>query len=114
LIPVCAYSSSAFAMTSSRKPSISEPSDHGAGGTRRDTTMQVEDAAMPKPIQINSDLYARAAAGAAREGKEVGAFINELIRMQIREAEKAHELARAHDEIAIQLEDETSDSGKTR
>jgi hypothetical protein len=76
--------------------------------------MQVEDAAMPKPIQINSDLYARAAAGAAREGKEVGAFINELIRMQIREAEKAHELARAHDEIAIQLEDETSDSGKTR
>jgi hypothetical protein len=31
---------------------------------------------MPKPIQIDSDLYARAAA--ARQGKEVGTYINEL------------------------------------
>jgi hypothetical protein len=36
---------------------------------------------MPKPIQIDSDLYSRAAAGAAREGKEVGTYINELVRM---------------------------------
>jgi hypothetical protein len=69
---------------------------------------------MPKPVQIDPDLYARAAAAAGREGKEVGTYINELIRMQLREVERAHELVRALDEIAIELENDTSDNGKAR
>ncbi|WP_208867089.1 hypothetical protein, partial [Bradyrhizobium sp. AS23.2] len=59
---------------------------------------------MPMPIQIDPDLYARAEAAAEHEGKEVGTYINELIRMQLREVERAHELVRTLDEIAIQLE----------
>lgn len=59
---------------------------------------------MTKPIQIeiDADLYARAAAAAAHEGKAVETYINELIRLQLREAERIHELVRALDEIAIE------------
>lgn len=65
-------------------------------------------------FRLDSDLYARAAAAAAREGKEVGTYISELIRLQLREVERAHELVQALDEIAIELEDDTSDNGKAR
>ena len=56
---------------------------------------------MQKPVQIEADLYARAAAAASREGKHVDNCIHELIRLQIREAERLYLVARALDEIAI-------------
>lgn len=58
---------------------------------------------MPKP-------YARAAAAAEHEGKGAGTYIDEQIRMQLREAERTHELVPALDEIAIKLENDTSES----
>jgi hypothetical protein len=57
---------------------------------------------MPKPIQIDANLYARAAAAAAREGKAVDTYINELIRLQLREAERMHEIVSALDDIEIE------------
>ena len=67
---------------------------------------------MPKPIQIDADLYARAAAAAAREGKDVETYISELIRLQLREAERMHELVRALDDIEI--EGDTSGNAEAR
>ncbi|MEW6151945.1 MAG: hypothetical protein ACOY3N_09850 [Bradyrhizobium sp.] len=57
---------------------------------------------MPKPVQIDADLYARAAAAASREGKQVETYINELIRLQITDVERMHQIVRALDEIAIE------------
>ncbi len=57
---------------------------------------------MPKAIQIDADLYARAAAAAARESKDVETYIGELIRLHVREAEKMHELVRALDDVQIE------------
>jgi hypothetical protein len=42
---------------------------------------------MQKPVQIDADLSARAAAAASREGKHVDNYISELIRLQIGEVE---------------------------
>jgi hypothetical protein len=64
----------------------------------------LEDAAMPKSIQTDADLYARAAAAAARESKDVETYIGELIRLQLRESERMHEIVRALDEIQIEGE----------
>lgn len=52
---------------------------------------------MPKPVQIDADLYARAA---SREGKHVETYINELLQMQLRDVERIHEIVRDLDEIA--------------
>lgn len=55
---------------------------------------------MPKPVQIDADLYARAATAASREGKHVETYINELLQMQLRDVEKMHEIVRDLDQIA--------------
>ncbi|QOG19148.1 hypothetical protein [Bradyrhizobium sp. SEMIA] len=55
---------------------------------------------MPKPVQIDADLYARAATAASREGKHVDIYINELLQMQLRDVERMHEIVRDLDEIA--------------
>lgn len=55
---------------------------------------------MPKPVQIDADLYARAAAAASREGKHVETYINELLQMQLRDVERMHQIMRDLDEIA--------------
>lgn len=60
----------------------------------------LEDVAMQKPVKIDADLHARAAAAATREGTDVETYINELIRLQIREAERRHQIDRALGEIA--------------
>jgi hypothetical protein len=52
------------------------------------------------PIEIDEELYSRLAEAAAREGKDVHAYANELVRLQLREAERVHELISAFDEIA--------------
>lgn len=59
---------------------------------------------MQTSIRIDADLYARAAAAAACESKDIEIYINELIRMQIREVERAHELVRALSEFEIEGE----------
>jgi hypothetical protein len=40
------------------------------------------------------------AEAAAREGKDVKAYVSEIIRVQLREAERVHELMSALDDIA--------------
>ncbi|MDA9535868.1 hypothetical protein ACM41_06200 [Bradyrhizobium sp. CCBAU 21362] len=55
---------------------------------------------MPKPVQIDADLYACAAAAASREGKHVETYINELLQMQLRDVERMHQIMRDLDEIA--------------
>jgi predicted DNA-binding protein len=72
----------------------------------------IEDVAMQKPVQIDADLYARAAAAASREGKHVDNYINELIRLQIREAERMYLVARALDEITIKGDPSGNAEGK--
>ena len=67
---------------------------------------------MQRPVKIDADLYARAAAAAAREGKHVETYINELIRLQIREAERMHQLVRDLDEIAIESDASGNSEGK--
>ena len=67
---------------------------------------------MQKPVQIDADLYARAAAAASREGKRVDNYINELIRLQIKEAERMYLVARALDEIAIKGDPSGNAEGK--
>ncbi|MBR1170193.1 hypothetical protein [Bradyrhizobium liaoningense] len=57
---------------------------------------------MPKLVQIDDDLYARVASAASREGKHVGTYMDELIRLQIREVERMHQVIKAFEEIAIQ------------
>jgi hypothetical protein len=57
---------------------------------------------MQKPVQIDSDLYARGAAAGSREGNHVDNYINELIRLQLREAGRMYQVDRALDEIAIE------------
>ncbi|MDI4239430.1 hypothetical protein OZ411_42330 [Bradyrhizobium sp. Arg237L] len=57
---------------------------------------------MPKPVQIDADLYARAATAASRDGKQVETYINELIRLQLRDVERMHEIVSALDETATE------------
>ena len=53
-----------------------------------------------------------AAAAASREGKHVDNYIHELIRLQIREAERLYLVARALDEIAIKGDPSGDAEGK--
>jgi len=55
---------------------------------------------MPKPVQIDDDLYARAATAASREGKHVETYINELLQVQLRDVERMQQIVRYLDEIA--------------
>jgi hypothetical protein len=64
----------------------------------------LEDAAVPKPIQID--------AAAARESKDVETYIGELIRLHVREAERIHELVTALD--GIEIEGDTPGNGEAR
>lgn len=57
---------------------------------------------MPKPVQIDDDIYVRVAAAASREGKHVETYINEPIRLQIREVERMHHVIKAFEEIEIE------------
>lgn len=69
---------------------------------------------MQKPVEIDLDLYARAAAAAAREGRDVEVYINELIRLQIREVERMHEIVRTLEEIATAMEGDASGNDPER
>jgi predicted DNA-binding protein len=52
------------------------------------------------PVEIDEELYRRLAEAAAREGKDVQAYVNEIIRVQLREVERAHQIMSALDDIA--------------
>jgi predicted DNA-binding protein len=55
---------------------------------------------VPVPVEIDEELYRRLAEAAAREGKDVQAYVNEIIRVQLREVERAHQIMSALDDIA--------------
>jgi predicted DNA-binding protein len=55
---------------------------------------------VPVTLEIDEELYWRLAEAAAREGKDVKAYVSEIIRVQLREAERMHELISALDDIA--------------
>jgi predicted DNA-binding protein len=55
---------------------------------------------MPASIEIDEELYSRLAEAAAREGKDVHAYANEIIRVQLRELERAYQIVSAFDNIA--------------
>ena len=59
---------------------------------------------MPVSVEIDEELYRRLAA-AARDGKGAQAYANEIIRVQLREVERAHQIIRALDDIARPDED---------
>jgi len=55
---------------------------------------------VPVSVEIDEELYGRLAEAAARDGKGAQAYANEIIRVQLREAERAHQIIRALDDIA--------------
>ncbi|MDE5444449.1 hypothetical protein GWG65_23975 [Bradyrhizobium sp. CSA207] len=52
---------------------------------------------MPGSVEIDEELYKRLAEAAAREGKGAQAFANEILRVQLREVERAHQIVSAFD-----------------
>jgi hypothetical protein len=55
---------------------------------------------MGVPVEIDEELYRRLAEAAAREGKDVPAYVSWIIRVQLRDAERMHNVISALDEIA--------------
>jgi hypothetical protein len=60
---------------------------------------------VPISVEIDEELYRRLAEAAAREGKDVHAYVNEIIRVQLREVERAHQIMSAFDDIVRPDED---------
>ncbi|WGS20172.1 MULTISPECIES: hypothetical protein [unclassified Bradyrhizobium] len=55
---------------------------------------------MPVTLEIDEELYSRLAQAAAREGKDVQAYVGEIIHVQLRDVERMHQVMSALDEIA--------------
>jgi hypothetical protein len=60
------------------------------------------------PVEIDEELYRPLAEAAAREGKDVQAYVNEIIRIQLREVERVHQLIKARSTISPTLIMKTS------
>jgi len=60
---------------------------------------------VPVSVEIDEELYKRLAEAAARQGKVAQAYANEIIRVQLREVERAHQIVSALDDIARPDED---------